>query len=856
MPATAAVRTLLRSAARPDDDEAAFAELVRRHGPLVLGVCRRVLGPSPDADDAFQNTFLALVRHAADLRTPAALPGWLHRTALRAAVKLKARTRPAVAPTEPTVSPDPLADLSWKEVRAMLDAELDALPDHLRGPLVLCYLDGRIRDDAAAVLGVSLSTLKRRIADGLERLNERLTRRGVAGVGLAAAALGGHGLTAQVPAALARQAVAAFHMPALAATGFAGWRLAATLVVLLGGLTTAGALLTTPSDPVKAPPVAAPEKAKTDLFGDPLPDGAVLRLGTVGFRTPHLRGVGFRKSGELVGVSEDPAITVWPADGSPKGTKTPLTETKQYSWRVALSADGRFAAVLQYRSGKGELVVWDVTGDKPTEYLTREFKDVYQLAFSTNGEWLAVNESSRGAKESLQICHLPKKDWAGYVVGSDHFESLSFTPDGKRLAVATSRDTVAIDTGEKNEVRRVATPRERPSFSAINPDGNTLAVLYSTWLFGDNPTVRLFAVESGEETAKFELPDRTTRWVGFSPDGRTVWTGGRNGLREWDPKANKLAREITGPGEHPAAFSPDGRWLASSNNSGVLRYDLKQGKVVRPELIEGGHTAAIMGVTLSPDGEVIATDAADGEVRLWDSTSGKRLGRVQSTWGNDQRVLFLDAKSFLAVAVDYITPVVYDATTGKELRRFDKPTEPVKQHTARDLRLSADGKTFTVYAESASSALKSYTVRWDVPTGKVVEQAEAAADWRRVAFNPATSSPDGRWAVQAGTAKNAETGESIPIVPARDTGMLPARFSADSRLVSVTRAPLVGKPDDTSRDGLVVFDLTARATLAELPTGRPLRHAVSPDGRTVAVCARMPEQEEVSLWELASGKKV
>src|SRR4051812_2034373 len=154
----AAVARLARLAAEPASDAALLARfqggdpagleaVVRRHGPTVLGVCRRALGPTADADDAFQATFLTLVRRAGAIRRPAALGAWLHGVALRCSRKAL-RRRPATAPVEPVSPADPFADVAWRDLRALLDAELARLPEKLRAPLVLCHLDGRTRDEA------------------------------------------------------------------------------------------------------------------------------------------------------------------------------------------------------------------------------------------------------------------------------------------------------------------------------------------------------------------------------------------------------------------------------------------------------------------------------------------------------------------------------------------------------------------------------------------------------------------------------------------------------------------------------------------------------------------------------------
>src|SRR5262245_8785300 len=134
-------------------DEAAFAALVDRHGPMVLGVCRRRVRNPCDAEDAFQATFLALARQAAGLRRPGALAAWLPGVARRVAGKV----RPAPAPPDedpdvPADSPGPPDEASWREVRQALDEELNRLPERFRGPLVLCYLEGHTRDSAARLL--------------------------------------------------------------------------------------------------------------------------------------------------------------------------------------------------------------------------------------------------------------------------------------------------------------------------------------------------------------------------------------------------------------------------------------------------------------------------------------------------------------------------------------------------------------------------------------------------------------------------------------------------------------------------------------------------------------------------------
>jgi RNA polymerase sigma factor (sigma-70 family) len=169
------------------EDREAFALLVARHGPLVLGTARRFVGNAHDAEDVFQAVFLSLARLAKTIRQGCALPAWLHRATCRIAAKvLKERHSGSGEPSpEPCKATDPAAHLVWREVRQALDEELQCLPERLRSPLVLCYLSGLTRDEAARQLGWSLGTLKRRLEEGRKALRIRLTRRGITSVGLA-----------------------------------------------------------------------------------------------------------------------------------------------------------------------------------------------------------------------------------------------------------------------------------------------------------------------------------------------------------------------------------------------------------------------------------------------------------------------------------------------------------------------------------------------------------------------------------------------------------------------------------------------------------------------------------------------
>ncbi|MCI0460569.1 MAG: sigma-70 family RNA polymerase sigma factor [Gemmataceae bacterium] len=164
-------------------DQAAFAALVERHGRLVLGVCRRVLGDWHAAEDAFQATFLVLARKAGALAGCDPLGPWLHGVARRTAAKARAqaarrRAREARAGTPGEVGPD--EGPVWRDLRAVLDEEVGRLPARHRAAVVLCYLQGRTNAEAASRLGCSRGTVATLLARARARLRQRLTRRGLA----------------------------------------------------------------------------------------------------------------------------------------------------------------------------------------------------------------------------------------------------------------------------------------------------------------------------------------------------------------------------------------------------------------------------------------------------------------------------------------------------------------------------------------------------------------------------------------------------------------------------------------------------------------------------------------------------
>jgi len=185
-------------------DQSAFAKLLSRHAPMVLAVCRAVLSDPNDVDDAFQATFLVLIRRAAAIPWRESLGGWLHGVARRTALNAKAAARRRTGSPSPQVIPpvDPMVDVNRRELCQMLHEELRRLPAKYRDPVILCCLEGKTHEEASLELGWPKGSMAKRIATGQERLRARLAARGMAVSAALVAALMGEEAAAAVSPAL------------------------------------------------------------------------------------------------------------------------------------------------------------------------------------------------------------------------------------------------------------------------------------------------------------------------------------------------------------------------------------------------------------------------------------------------------------------------------------------------------------------------------------------------------------------------------------------------------------------------------------------------------------------------------
>jgi RNA polymerase sigma factor (sigma-70 family) len=398
-------------------DQRAFTALVDRHGPLVFDVCHRVLGDVHDAEDAFQATFLVLARKAAAVHPREALPAWLHGVARRVALKARsARARPfrkagplAAPPADPR--PDPLVELSARELLMIIDDELQRLPEVYRLPVILCCLEGRTLEEAARQLGWTPGSVKGRLERGRARLHARLVRRGLTlSAALATAELsrgaGSATAVAQLVASTVRAAMVFVAGPT--AVGQASSRAAVlagevvnalalarlkipAALLLATGLLTTGLLLSraTPTPPATAWPIRSSPSLTKD---SPAPTAPA----AVAKNEPGARGdeadAPIEVSGRVFGPDGKPftgaklyvgySVRHHARDFSVRQTACPL--------RATSGADGRFHFTF-------------ARSDLDARWLDDSRPAVVAVAGGYGPDWVELGESSQGAGLTLKL---------------------------------------------------------------------------------------------------------------------------------------------------------------------------------------------------------------------------------------------------------------------------------------------------------------------------------------------------------------------------------------------------------------------------------------------------------------------
>jgi RNA polymerase sigma factor (sigma-70 family) len=713
-------------------DESAFAALVARHGAMVFRVCRRVLDDAQDAEDASQAAFLILARKAGSLRQPEALSGWLHGVARR--VALKARTKSASHSASdlshcealPDQRPDPLMQLTARELLAILDEEVQRLPSAQRSAVVLCCLEGHTQEEAARILGWTSGSVKGRLERGRSRLQQRLARRGIAlsaalaivavsrGVAASAvfnrsavrAALGGRVTTPA--AALADGVLNGMLLGNL--TGVTALVLAITLAVSAA----VALIVRQPAEDNQAAEPAQPAKAdtqgpKVDALGDPLPDGVIARLGTLRFRHgSHIELLAFTADGKHLLSQGSDGVRIWES-ATGKQLRHLALDAGRVWGKMALSPDGKQLAVVG-KPPPSPVQFWDVGGGKKTGTLGEQFYSA--LCFSPDGKWLAASPRSLDVELWDAAGRKKIRSWPAHQF---QVWTAAFSADGRRLLTSGTEGKIRlwdVDTGRQLQEFTPAGWQPNvvgtPSPAVLAPDGKLLALIEPNerrqtagntvqW----QALISLRDTATGRQVRQLECPTpeitpgytRPFTALIFSPDGKTLLTGGPDAfIRVWDVATGKEQRRLRlEPGSPTVlAVSRDGQTLAAAmlGDMTIRVLDLARGEVAT---VPDGHLMTVHAAVLTPDGRTAVTGGLDDSLLVWDVATGRPRRRLQ---GHNSPVHSLwlapDGRTVFSGGWD-LTLREWDLATGKERRRLSADLPRTGIGKVFD---SPDGKSF------------------------------------------------------------------------------------------------------------------------------------------------------------------